>query len=305
MNTPLTLTDRERLVRRAAYASTGVAALLITAKTIVFFATGSTAILGSLLDSLLDAGASVLNLVAIRHAAEPADTAHRFGHGKAEALAGLGQAAFVTLSAIILAWQAVGKILHPTSVENAGYGIAVILGSIVATLALIAYQRRVIAQTNSTAISADSLHYTGDVLLNGSVALALILGQLVSWPWLDGIAAIVIAGFILVGSVRIVIQSADELMDRELPNDDRLTIRTLALADKNVIDLHDLRTRRAGQKIFIEFHLEMDGQLSLIHAHAIAEAAMHRIEKAYPHAEILVHEDPAGIEEKRHAIQDV
>lgn len=301
----LSLTERQTLVTRAAYASTGVAALLILAKTIVFFFTGSVAILGSLLDSLLDSGASVLNLVAVQHAAEPADDAHRFGHGKAEALAGLGQAVFITISAVVLAWQAFEKMLHPTPVENAGYGVAVMLFSIVMTLALVWYQRRVITQTHSTAISADSLHYTGDVLLNGSVALSLLAGKLVSWPWLDGIAALVIAGLILVGSVKIVLRSADELMDRELPLADRQKIRELALTDTRVRNLHDVRTRRAGQKIFIELHLEMDGTLPLFEAHAIAENAMIRIEQAYPHADVLVHQDPAGIVEERQAIQEI
>lgn len=305
MNAPLPLADRHRLVARAAYASTGVAVVLIAAKAVVFSLTGSVAILGSLLDSLLDSGASILNLLAVRHAAEPADDAHRFGHGKAEALAGLGQAVFIVVSAIVLGWQAIEKILHPTVVTHPTYGIGVMAFSIIATLALVAYQRAVIRKTQSTAISADSLHYTGDVLLNGSVALSLIASQLVSWPWLDGLVALVIAGLIFVGSVKIALRSADELMDRELPFDDRQKIRELALADTRVTDLHDVRTRRAGQKIFIELHLEMDGTLSLVAAHAIAEGAMVRIKRAYPHADVLVHQDPAGIVESRQDIQQL
>ena len=303
MQTPLSRTARNRLVRRAAIASTIVAIVLILSKSWAYFETSSASVLGSLLDSLLDSGASILNLFAVIHAAKPADTEHRFGHGKAEALAGLGQAVFIAGAAILLAWQAVLKFIQPMPIEKAELGIGVIAFSIVATLGLIAYQKSVIKQTSSTAISADSLHYTGDLLMNTAVIGALSLAGYFEGIPIDALAGLGIAAFILWQAGRIAWQAGNELMDAELPDAEREHIQKLACEDKRVLDIHDFRTRRSGQHVFIEMHAEMNRTLSLLEAHTIADGIMIRIQKEYPHAEVIVHEDPEGIDEHRQHIQ--
>ena len=296
---------RGTLLHRAALASIATAIGLITLKIVAIYLTGSTALLGSFLDSLLDAGASIINLIAIRHALEPADYEHRFGHGKAEALAGLAQSAFIMVSAGLLIWRAVVQILHPTPIAHTNIGIAVTLISIVATILLVRYQKRIVAETHSTAIKADSLHYASDLLLNIAVLIALAGSTWLAIPLLDPVLAIGIAGWIAWGASQIIFTSAEELMDRELPTDEREKIRTLALADPRALDVHDLRTRRAGHRIFVEIHLEMNRHLSLLEAHAIAESAMHRIKKEFPAAEVIIHQDPEGIIEERQAIQEI
>lgn len=300
-----TAASRSTLLHRAAIASIVTATGLIALKVVAIYLTGSTALLGSFLDSLLDAGASIINLIAIRHALEPADYEHRFGHGKAEALAGLAQSAFIMVSAGLLVWRGVNQILHPTPLTHTTIGIAITIVSIIATLLLVQYQKKVIATTHSTAIKADSLHYASDLLLNTAVIAALIGSTWFAIPLLDPVLAIGIAGWIAWGASQIIITSAEELMDRELPREDREKIHTLALADKRALDVHDLRTRRAGHRIFVEIHLEMDRHLTLLAAHAIAEGAMHRIKKEFPTAEVIIHQDPAGIVEERQAIQEI
>lgn len=284
-------------------ASAAVAALLIASKAWAYAQTGAASVLGSLLDSVLDAGASVINLVAVIHATKPADHEHRFGHGKAEALAGLGQAVFVAGAAGLLAWQSVLRFSDPQSVTQAEAGIGVMLLAIALTFALVAYQKYVVKKTQSTAIGADSLHYTGDLLLNMSVIAALILTQIFGELPIDAVAGAGIAVFILYQAGSIGWQAGQELMDAELPDTERDKIRKLALADTQVLGIHDFRTRRSGSKIFVEIHAEMDRNLSLLAAHAIAEGIIGRIKRVYPTADVIVHEDPEGVEEERQDIQ--
>jgi ferrous-iron efflux pump FieF len=298
-DTATTAVERARLMRYASYASVGAALIMIGAKIAAFLFTGSVALLSSLLDSLLDAGASAINLLAIRHALTPADREHRFGHGKAEPLAALGQAAFIAGSAAFLAFQAVGRLIAPVPVERGGLGIGVMLFSIAVTLALVLYQRRVIRRTGSYAIRADSLHYVGDLVVNASVILALFLAAWLGWHFADPLFAIGIAGYILYTAWQIARGALDMLMDRELPDEMRNRIRQLALAQPRVNAVHDLRTRAAGHAIFVQLHLEMDADMPLREAHAIADAVEMSIMAAFPGAEVIVHQDPAGVEEPR------
>ncbi len=288
-----------RLKRLAAGASVTVAAVLIAAKTGAWIVTGSVSLLSTLLDSLLDLAASVVNFIAIRQAMQPPDREHRFGHGKAEPLAGLAQAAFVAGSAAFLLFEAVQRLAEPVAVKNSNFGIAVMVFSIVLTLALVLFQRFVIRRTGSVAISADSLHYSADLLVNVSVIIALLLSVHMGWTAADPIFAIAIALFIVYGAWGIFKSSLKLLMDTELPEDDRARIRAIAVSHPGVISVHDIRTRSSGTKAFIQFHLEMDGNLTLIDAHIISETVMDEVERAFPNAEVLIHEDPYGIEEKR------
>jgi ferrous-iron efflux pump FieF len=291
--------DAGRWMRRATYASMTVAVTLIAVKVFAWTATGSVSLLSSLLDSMLDALASVVSFLAVRHALEPADHEHRFGHGKAEALAGLAQAAFITGSAVVLIIEAGDRLIHPQPVANSTIGYAVMGFSIVATLALVAFQKFVIRRTASVAIKADSAHYTMDLLVNVGVIVSLFLSTSMGLGFADPLIALAIAAYILHGAWEIGAESYDMLMDRELPDDDRTTIRGICLAHPEVHGVHDIRTRQSGPQVFIQLHLELDGEMKLNDVHEISEAVMVEIMDAFPNAEVIIHEDPEGVDEVR------
>ncbi|SEH25252.1 cation diffusion facilitator family transporter [Magnetospirillum fulvum] len=286
-----------RLMRLATYASTATAALLIAAKLAAWIATGSVALLSTLIDSALDLAASALNLMAVRQALQPADHEHRFGHGKAEALAGLGQAAFIVGSGGLLLVEAGGRLVHPEPVNHGEWGIAVMVFSILATLALVTFQRRVVARTKSLAISADSLHYAGDVAINASVIVSLLLAMGPGWTIADPIFAIAIGLWLMYNAAQIARGALDTLMDRELPDSDRDNIRRLTLAHPEVRSMHDLRTRTSGRQGFIQLHLELPGDLPLAEAHRIADEVEAAILAEYPRFEIIIHQDPDEVVE--------
>ncbi|MCZ4279357.1 cation diffusion facilitator family transporter [Kiloniella laminariae] len=293
------LNHREKtalLMKRAAYAAVLTALVLIAAKLSAWAYTGSVSILTTLVDSLLDAGASLLNLLAIHHALTPADKEHRFGHGKAEGLAALAQSAFITGSAVFLMLQAGERLVSPQPVSNSNLGIAVMVFSILATFILTRYQHRVVKQTGSVAIQADALHYVGDMVVNASVILALVLGKYLELPWIDPLFALLISCYILSYAWSIFKKALDMLMDRELPDDERRKIKELVLAHTEVLGLHDLRTRISGPDLFIQFHMELDGHIALAQSYAIAEEVDREICMIYPHAEIIVLQEPYGIE---------
>jgi ferrous-iron efflux pump FieF len=289
----------DRLRRMATYASVAVAAVLIGVKFAAWLETGSVALLSSLVDSLLDAVASLVNLVAVRHAMSPADREHRFGHGKAEPLAVLGQSAFITGSAMLLLAEAVRRLIWPVPVENPPAGIAVMIFSIAVTIALVLYQRHVVRRTGSIAITADEIHYRSDLVLNTSVIAALLLGSVLDFPLLDPLFGAAIGIWIVYSAVRLARLSLFQLMDHELPDEEREKIRAIAQSHPDVAAAHDLRTRVAGPTAFIQIHIEMDGGLSLIRAHEISDEVEAELRAAYPHAEVMIHQDPEGIEEPR------
>jgi ferrous-iron efflux pump FieF len=294
INTPGSPEETARLMRLATYASVSVAVVLIVAKLVAWGMSGSVSLLATLIDSSLDGLASLINLFAVRHALSPADREHRFGHGKAEALAGLGQAAFITGSAGFLLLESVRRIADPMPVQAHGVGIAVMVFSIVATLMLLALQHYVIRRTDSTAIKADALHYRTDLLVNASVIVALGLSGW-GWPGFDALFAIGIAIYILYSAWEIVMHAFDHLMDRELPDPERENITSLALAHPRVRGLHDLRSRRAGTATFIQLHLELDDELRLLEAHRISDEVEMNIQSQYPSAEIIIHIDPVSV----------
>lgn len=289
----------EQLRRWASTAAVCVAAVLIAGKTGAYLATGAVSVLSSLIDSLLDLAASIVNFIAIRHAIAPPDREHRFGHGKAEPLAGLAQAAFVAGSAVLLLFEAGSRLLRPDPIEDSTIGIAVMVFSIALTLGLILFQRFVVRRTGSVAIGADALHYRSDLLMNVSVIAALVLAANFGLTIADPLFGIAIALYIVSSAWGIFSSSLQLLMDRELSEADRATIKAIASAHPAVISMHDLRTRSSGTHTFIQFHLEMDRNLTLFEAHAISDEVMDEIERAFPNAEVLIHEDPDGIDERR------
>jgi len=296
---PITSETAKRLMQRATLAAVCVALLLIALKFAAWLITDSVSLLSSLADSAMDALASLVNLLAVRHALQPADSEHRFGHGKAEPLAGLGQAAFISVSGIYLIVEAVGRLIEPRAIERVGVGLGVMVFSIAVTSALVAYQRSVVRRTDSLAIRADSVHYATDILINAGVIVSLLLVMFLDWTIADPIVALLIAGFIIYSAFRILRESLNHLMDRELPDADRERIKEIALSHPAVIDCHDLKTRAAGLNSFIQFHISMEGSLTLDDAHVISDAVEQDILAAYPNAEVLIHADPEGVEEER------
>lgn len=289
-----------RLMRLATYASVASACLLVVVKFGAWVYTDSISLLSTLLDSVLDAAASIINLLAVRHALTPADREHRFGHGKAEPLAALGQAAFISGSAIFLVIEAGHRLYAPRPVAHVEAGIAVMIFAIAVTFVLTRFQAYVVRQTGSIAIKADSLHYLGDLLVNVAVILALLAVSRLGWAHADPIFGLGIAAYILYNAWLIARGALDMLMDRELPDLERQRIKEIALGHAEVLDLHDLRTRTSGRQTFIQLHLEMDGKMSLKDAHEVADAVEAQLLGEFPDAEVIIHQDPHGVDE-RHA----
>ncbi len=284
------------LMRAATFASAGVAVFLIIIKLIAYVLTGSVTLLSSLLDSVLDCIASIINFIAVRHALEPADKDHRFGHGKAEALAGFSQAGFIIGSSAFLLFEAVLRLKHPHPIAYANIGIIVILISIVATFILVRFQRYVYLKTGSVAIKADSIHYFSDFLLNALVIISLIIVTELQIFWLDSVLAILIAIYILFSARTIAMQSVNQLMDKELSDEQREQIMAIVNRHKDVLDMHQLRTRSSGRKKFIQFHLGLRHDLSLNDAHQISNAVRQDLLDVFPEADILIHEQPIETE---------
>ncbi|MBT1121595.1 cation diffusion facilitator family transporter [Stutzerimonas nitrititolerans] len=286
--------EHARLLRRATSAALATAMLLALSKAVAWWLSGSVSLLAGLTDSLLDGAASLLNLLAVHYSLRPADDDHRYGHGKAEALAGLGQAAFICVSAILVGVQGVDRLLHPQPLGAQGVGIAVMLLSLAMTALLLGYQRHVVKVTGSTAIRADSLHYRSDLLLNASILLALVLAGF-GWERLDALFGIGIAFYILWSAVSIVREAGAVLMDTELSPEISEHMQQLVRDIPGVHGCHDFRTRISGTRWFVQLHLELPGELPLSRAHDLCVAAEEAISSRYPQAEVLVHADPLEV----------
>tara|TARA_R110000868_G_scaffold31360_2_gene115129 strand:- start:59 stop:982 length:924 start_codon:yes stop_codon:yes gene_type:complete len=286
-----------RLMRQATYAAVAVAITLICMKSVALYLTGSVAMLGTLADSALDGAASLLNLFAVRVSMTPADREHRFGHGKAEALAGLGQSIFIFVSAGFIGWESVHKLMNPVAIENSTAGVVVLIGALILTLGLVAFQRHVVARTGSLAIAADSIHYRGDLAMNLSALLAIVLSSYLGLYWADALGGLFIAVLIGFSAVQIALAAYSQLMDAEFGDADRTRIADIAKANPEVVNIHDLRTRTAGTQAFIQFHMELDGKMTLSKAHRISDEVEARVIEAFPGAEVIIHQDPAGLED--------
>jgi len=283
--------EHARLLRLATRASVAVACTLIVAKAIAWWLSGSVSMLAGLTDSALDGVTSLLNLLAVHYALRPADDDHRYGHGKAESLAGMAQALFIGGSAVLIAFQAFERLKTPEPIGAPWLSIGVIVFSLLLTAALLVLQHRVIKQTGSNAVRADSLHYRSDMLLNGSILLALILAGF-GFEQLDAWFGLGIAAYILWSAIQIARESFSVLMDEELPMNVSQHMLELACSVPGVLGAHDLRTRISGNHWFVQLHLELPGELTLSVAHGISDQAADAIHKAYPRAEVLVHADP-------------
>ena len=281
-------------MRLATYASVATAFTLILAKSGAWFITDSLTILASLVDSLMDMAASFINLIAIHYSLKRPDNNHKFGYGKAEPLAGLIQASFVVGSALFLVFQTIIRLNNPKPLHGISSGIGVILFSIGVTTILILFQRFVIKHTGSTAIKADSLHYTTDLLSNAATLVALILIQQ-GYQFIDSVFALCIAAYILYSARAIAIEAMGLLLDRELSPEIRKQILNIAKTPTEVLGVHDLRTRQSGQIKLIQLHLELSSEMKLGDAHDLTKNVELNIHAVFPDADIIIHQDPRTV----------
>ena len=287
------LPQHARLMRLATRAALATALLLALAKAVAWWLSGSVSLLAGLTDSLLDGAASLLNLIAVHYALRPADEDHRYGHGKAEALAGLAQALFVGASAVLVAVQAIERLQHPQPLGAQTLGIAVMLLSLAMTVALLLFQRHVVRVTGSTAVRADSLHYRSDLLLNSGILLALVLAGF-GWQRLDPLFGLGIAAYILWSAVSIVREAVAVLMDEELAPELSERMHLLASGVPGVLSTSDLRTRISGTHWFVQLHVELPGDLSLQQSHSLCKQVEDAIRSEFPRAQVLAYATPTA-----------
>ena len=294
MSEILTHSERGRLTTRAALASIAMAIVLVALKSYAAVQTSSMAMLGSLADSSLDLVASLIVLLAVRIAAAPADHEHRFGHGKAEALAALVQVILISLSAIFIGFRAVQRLISGAQTADAELGIGVSMIAMALTVGLISYQRQVVRRTGSLAIGTDRLHYSSDLLLNGSVVVALGLDQYAHLTGTDAVFGLLIALWLLWGAWSASGHAFAQLMDREWP--DELRERFLAATKDypELAGLHDLRTRSSGTHYFAQFHVWVPGDWTVQEAHDRLDRVEETLQERFPGTEILIHVDPEG-----------
>jgi ferrous-iron efflux pump FieF len=294
---PLGVAETALLTRRITRLSVAVALTLAVVKALVWHVSGSVALLASLADSGLDVLAALITYFAVRYAASPPDSEHRFGHGKAEAFASLTQAGLVFATAALVGQEAIVRLLHPQPVRAEGWGMAVMGVSLVMTAGLIFAQSRVLRRTRSVAVQGDRAHYMVDFGSNLVVLAGIGAAALLGAPAPDTIAGLVVTAWLVWGAIGVFRQASFELMDHELPDDSRARITELMTQDPRVRDVHQMRTRASGPYIHIQMHAELDPSLSLVEAHQVMVAAERRVLAAYPTADIIVHPDPRGAAE--------
>ncbi|MDK9779317.1 MULTISPECIES: CDF family cation-efflux transporter FieF [Vibrio] len=295
-----------RLVTTAAWTATIVATLLLIVKVITWWVTGSVSLLASLIDSMLDIAASVVNLIVVRYSLQPADREHTFGHGKAESLAALAQAMFISGSAVFLILNGIERFFRPHELNSPELGVYVSLFAMVVTFGLVMFQKHVVRMTGSQAIAADSLHYQTDLYMNGAIMVALGLSYF-GVTQADAVFAIGIGIFILYSAFKMVSEAIQTLLDRKLPDEELDQIRQECLKVEGVLGVHQLRTRMSGPTRFIQLHLELDDNLRLIEAHHIADKVEDNLLELFPEADVLIHQDPLSVvfgPEKEQKAQD-
>ncbi|OCC24036.1 divalent metal cation transporter FieF [Croceicoccus estronivorus] len=299
------MTKNAHLNRSAALASITVASLLVGLKAWAAWSTGSTAMLGSLADTVLDLIASVATLAGVWIAAQPVDRQHRFGHGKAEALAAMFQVVLISFSALSLAFHAIEQFLAGARTEAAQEGIGVSIIAMAATLVLLAWQRHVLRKTGSLAIATDHVHYQSDLMLNLAVIGALVLDQYAGVAGADPVFGLAIAMWLAWGAWKASQQAMDQLMDKEWPDEKKQRFLDAIPRPPELRGVHDLRTRTAGNRDFAQFHMWVDGNLTVKQAHKVMDEIEAKLTAQFPDVEILIHPDPVGHVDKGLAAPNV
>lgn len=290
----------------AGMASVATVALLIALKLFAFWQSESVSILATLIDSLSDAVVSVISFMAIRYSLKPADEDHRYGHGKVEGLAALFQAAFIVGAGVFLVFESISRFASPHPVTQNGFIIGIMTVSILLSALLVFIQNHSLKYAPSLAVEADKAHYSGDIAVNGGVVAVLVALQYGAPAWIDPAFAVVVAFYLAGVALVIAMKGVDMLLDRELPADLRKAIATRVLSHEGVMGIHDLRTYKSGMTVFISFDIELDPDLVLREAHEIVREVELELLQDFPHAEILIHADPAGdTHDTRHQVSGV
>ena len=291
--------ERSHLTQKAACISSLVGLTLVAIQLYAYFTTNAMVILGSVLESIVDTLMSAVALLALRTAHRGPDHNHRWGHGKAEPLAAMGQATFVAGSGIYFILESIKRILKPESVTSAPLGIWVMVASSLLIFALLIYQHRIVDRTHSLSIKADFLHYLNDMVVNGVVIVSLWICCDLNYHWVDAVASILIALYILFSAYRLGRAAANQLMDLEMADDARAEILAVICAHPSVTGVHDLRTRQSGPDIFIEAHVEMPPTMTLTDVHLVTDAVESALHRKFPTAHIMLHQEPAGIQDQK------
>lgn len=288
-----------RLKKIAVTASVSVSAGLALIKLAASLYTGSLAVLSSMVDSLSDIFSSLISFIAVKFSSQPASVEHWYGFGKAEALSALVQSAFIAGSGVFVVYEGVSRFISPRPVGDTGVGILVMAASTVITLGLIAFQKYVVKKTASLAVAADSAHYLVDIATNLSIMISLIVVRLFEIYWFDTLAALFVSFYLLINAYKIAREAIALLMDKELPEEVRQDIFNLVNNCGFCRGIHDLRTRDLGGVYMFEFHLELDGGLSLYQAHELTDIVENEVKALYPGSQVIIHQDPAGLDEER------
>lgn len=296
-----------KLKKSASMASMVVSSLLVLIKFGAYLVTDSLSMMSSLMDSTFDLIASSLTMFSIVKAAMPADQQHQYGHGKIESLAAIGQATFILASAGYLFIESMHRFVNPQAIAKIDWGVAVMCVSIFMTFFLVMYQTRIISKTKSVAVKADYLHYKGDVLMNVAVIASMVASYYKGWIYLDPIFGTCVSMLLLHSSYSIFKEALGVLIDKEVSDEEREKIRGIIMGNPDVVSIHDLRTRDSGSHLFIEFHMEVNGDMSLKEAHAITEKIEVAIYEEFPRADVTIHQEPSGISDRRleHKYQSV
>jgi cation diffusion facilitator family transporter len=290
----LNINDHD-LIKSASYASVSVALIIMVIKTYGWITTGSQSILASLIDAILDISSSLINLIAVRIALLPPDDNHRFGHDKFQDLAIFSQSIFFFASCLFILFASIKSLFLGASLANYEIGTTVMYWSLILTVILVGYQSYVVKKTKSKIIAVDKLHYFMDFVTNSIVIVSLYLSA--TYWYIDAVAGIAIAMYIIYASYQLFRDAIKNLADEEFAPTDRNKIVNIIREFPEIKGLHDLKTRYAGHKPFIQLHLEMNGNMSLYAAHEISDRVILALLEEFPHAEIIIHQDPAGVEE--------
>lgn len=275
---------------------------LVVVKSIALYLSGSAAVLSALIDSLSDIGLSLMTLISVQWAMKPADDNHRHGHGKVEGIAALIQAMMLAGGGMFLVLESFGRFLHPVEMTGHVWTMIFMAVSVLLSAVIAKVQKAGADHSESLAVEADSLHYSSDILINGSVLIVVFADYMgFLGNWLDPLSAIGVAAIMARTAYKIVLNAFGMLLDQELPDDLRHQIIAKIKSHPSVLGMHDLRTTRSGTKTFISFDIELESELSLSVAHDISREVECAILLDFPNSEIMIHIDPAGdLQDSRH-----